>query len=289
MLAWDPSPANGSTPDVESVPPLLWSPGDNASQHDVYFGTDRTAVEEADASDATGIYRGRQSGTSYTPSESLEWGSGPYFWRIDQVNSDGSISTGRTWSFTVADFLLVDDFEGYTNDDAAGEAIWQHWIDGFDVPANGSQVGNLLPPYAEQTIVNDGSQSMPLAYNNTAGVTNSEASLTLSSPRDWTRHGVGVLSLSFRGIADNGAEPLYVALSNTAGGAAVVAHKDPSAATTGTWTEWRIDLSEFANKGIDLSNVDKIAIGLGTGSGAASAGGSGTIFIDSIRLYLLQP
>ena len=289
-LAWDPNPADGSTPDVDSALPLTWSPGDNASQHDVYFGNDETAVEEADASDTTGVYRGRQNGTTFSPAEGVEWGGGTHFWRIDQYNADGSISKGRIWSFTVADFVLVDDFESYSDDDAAGEAIWQHWIDGFDAPANGSQVGNMMPPYAERTIVHDGSQSMPLAYNNVAGVTNSESLLTLTSLRDWTRHDVVVLSLSFRGLADNSAEPLYVALSNPgAPGQAVVVHSDPSAATVSTWTEWRIDLSEFANKGINLSNVDKIAIGLGAGSGVTSAGGSGTMFIDSIRLYRLQP
>ncbi|MHC4570276.1 MAG: hypothetical protein ACYTE3_31550, partial [Planctomycetota bacterium] len=83
--------------------------------------------------------------------------------------------------------------------DAAGEAIWQHWIDGFGIPTNGAQAGYLVPPYAEQTIVNGGGQSMPLLYDNTAGVRNSEAVLALTAPRNWTNHGVAVLSLSFRG------------------------------------------------------------------------------------------
>jgi len=33
---------------------LGWSPGDNAAQHDVYFGTDKDAVDNADASDTNG-------------------------------------------------------------------------------------------------------------------------------------------------------------------------------------------------------------------------------------------
>jgi hypothetical protein len=178
----------------------------------------------------------------------------------------------------------VDDFESYTDDDPNNEAIWQTWIDGFGVADNGAQVGYLLPPYAEQTIVHGGSQSMPLMYVNEGGVTNSEAAMTLTAPRDWTQAGVAELSLWFRGSSDNAPEPLYAAISNSAGSPAVSAHEDPSAATAHSWTQWRVSLQVFADQGINLTNVDKIAIGLGSKAGAA-AGGSGTLFIDDIRLY----
>ena len=285
LVAWNPSPANGSMPDIDAALPLSWSPGDNASQHDVYFGTDRDVVDDAAASDATGVYRGRQNATTYTPPEGIEWGGGPYYWRIDEVNTDGTITKGVIWSFTVADFILVDDFESYSDDDANNEAIWQHWIDGFGVPGNGSQVGNLLPPYAERTIVHSGTQSMPLRYDNTLSITNSEASLTLTTPRDWTRHGLTDLSLWFQGDPANPAEPLYVAVSNASGSPAVAANDDPAAATIAVWTEWRIPLQEFSDKGINLKNVDKIAIGLGNKAGVAAPGGTGTIYVDDIRLY----
>ena len=36
---------------------------------------------------------------------------------------------------------------------------------------------------------------------------------------------------------------------------------------------------------INLTNVNEIAIGLGNKANMASAGGSGTIYIDDIRLY----
>jgi len=87
------------------------------------------------------------------------------------------------------------------------------------------------------------------------------------------------------GIASNAAEPLYVAISNSAGSPGVVAHDDPSAATMTDWTEWRIPLQAFADQGINLTNVDKIAIGLGSKSGVVTSGGSGTVYIDDIRLY----
>ena len=72
--------------------------------------------------------------------------------------------------------------------------------------------------------------------------------------------------------------------SNAAGAPAIVAYDDAAAATSSRWTEWRIALQAFADQGIDLTNVDKIAIGLGSKGGTA-AGGSGTMYIDDIRLY----
>ncbi|HCO95838.1 MAG TPA: hypothetical protein DIU00_18155, partial [Phycisphaerales bacterium] len=86
------------------------------------------------------------------------------------------------------------------------------------------------------------------------------------------------------GIASNDAELLYVAVSNSAGTPAVVAYDDPAAATTDIWTEWVIPLSAFADQGINLANVDRIAIGLGTQGNMAIPGGSGKMFFDDIRL-----
>jgi len=285
LVAWEPSPSNGSTPDIENALPLTWSAGDEATQHDVYFGVDQDAVDLADTSDTSGIYRGRQNAVSYTPSEGVEWAGGPYFWRIDEINADGTVTKGRLWAFTVADFILVDDFEGYTNDDAAGEAIWQSWIDGFGVADNGAQVGNLVPPYSEHTIVHSGSQSMPLMYNNSLGVTNSEAVFAFASSRDWTQHNLANLSLWFRGDSANAPEPFYIIVGDNAGTGAIAVISDPGVTQITTWTEWTLQLKPFADIGVDLTNVGGIMIGLGTKGNPAATGGSGTMYIDDIRLY----
>jgi hypothetical protein len=87
------------------------------------------------------------------------------------------------------------------------------------------------------------------------------------------------------GIASNAAEPLYVAISNAGGAPVIVANSDPAAATIDAWTEWRVPLQAFADQGVNLTNVDKIAIGLGSKSGTTTAGGTGTMYIDDIRLY----
>jgi hypothetical protein len=87
------------------------------------------------------------------------------------------------------------------------------------------------------------------------------------------------------GIASNAAEPLYVAVSNAAGVAAVVINDNPAAAQIETWTEWVIPLQTFADQGISLNDIDRIAIGLGTKGTTTVPGGSGKMFIDDIRLY----
>ena len=108
--------------------------------------------------------------------------------------------------------------------------------------------------------------------------------MTLTAPRDWTQAGVVNLSLWFRGNSDNAVEPLYVAISNTTGAPAVMAYEDLNAARAFIWTQWVIPLQDFVDQDIDLDNVDKIAIGVGSKAGAAT-GGSGTMYIDDIRLY----
>ena len=262
---------------------LSWTPADSAASHQLYFGTDKAAVRNADAGAPESKGSVALGAESYDPG--LLEPETSYYWRVDEVDGQGNTSKGPLWIFTTDSSLLVDDFEGYTDDDVAGEAIWQTWIDGFGIADNGAQVGYLMPPYAEQTIVHGGSQSMPLMYINEAGVTNSEASLTLTTPKDWTQAGVTELSIWSRGNSSNAAEPLYVAVSNAAGAPAIAVHGDANAAQIGAWMEWRIALQAFADQGINLTNVDKIAIGLGTKAGMAAPGGSGTIYIDDIRLY----
>ena len=126
---------------------------------------------------------------------------------------------------------------------------------------------------------------MPLLYANETGVTNSEAVLTLTAPRDWTSEGVGQLSLWVRGNVANAPEPLYVAIANNTGAPAVMAHDDANVAQKPPWRQWIIPLQAFADQGVNLTNVNSIAIGLGSKSGTAAISGSGTIFIDDIRLY----
>jgi len=261
-------PVNGAV-DVSQTPVLTWSPGFGAS-HEVYFGTDPASLELKGS--------GNLGSESFEPGQ-LEWNT-TYYWRIDEANNANADSPwiGPLWSFTTANFLIVDDMESY-NDINEGEPgsnrIYLAWIDGFENPAvNGSVVGNLNPPIAEQTIVHSGNQSMPMSYDNNVG--KSEATLTLTSNRDWTVNGVSTLTIWFRGSSSNTTEQLYVTLN----GNARIDHDDPDAAMITSWTAWNIDLQKFADQGVNLANVNSITLGLGS-----VTGGTGKMYFDDIRLY----
>jgi len=257
-------PANGAV-DVTQTPVLTWAPGLGAS-HEIYFGADEASLELKGS--------GNLGEESFEPGQ-LEWNT-TYYWRVDEANSPNADSpwTGPLWSFTTANFLIIDDMESY-NDINEGEPgsnrIYLAWVDGFDNPAiNGSVVGNDVAPFAEQTIVHGGLQSMPMAYDNAVG--KSEATLTLTSNKDWTVNGVTTLTIWFRGASGNAAESLYVALN----GGTPVTNDDPEAATRTSWTEWNIDLQAF---GTNLANVNSITLGL-----SSVTGGTGIMYFDDIRL-----
>ncbi len=193
-------PVNGAT-GVIHTPTLRWTAGDGAVNHYVYFGSDYNDVANANIH-TPGIYRGQQDldDTTYVPSEApLEWNK-TYYWRIDERSVDGSINIGHIWSFTTADYIILDWFEDYI--DYQPNRIFDTWVDGWGIAENGSQVGYSTPPFAELTVVNAGFQSMPLFYTNIDGVAYSEATRVFDAPlNDWTRENVQTLTLFFRGYA----------------------------------------------------------------------------------------
>jgi hypothetical protein len=482
VKASSPTPRSSSV-DVRQNIDLSWGPGDSATAHELYFGTDENAVRNATT--ASPEYKGTIAlgAEAYDPGK-LKWAT-TYYWRVDEINptKPGSPWIGNIWSFTTADFLIIDNFETY---DSGANQIWFSWHDGlgygtpgvdtyFAGNGTGAAVGDeTTPSFTEETIVHGGSKSMPLAYDNNKQdyAKYSEVELTLTSPRDWTEGGAAELSIWFQGrpasvgsfveapfgtysitatgadiwnqsdefhfafktlagigsieaqilsvdntdpwakagvmiretldagsahammvltpasgvsfqrrpdegsdsfssddtsgitapywvkierdlagnfsayssangsvwqklgvaepiqmctnvyiglavtahnptatceavfsnvtitgtvsqqwmnqdigIASNDTEPLYVAVSNSAGTPAVIVHDDPAAATINSWTEWVIPLQAFANRGINLTDMDKIAIGLGTQGNMTVPGGKGKMYIDDIRLY----
>jgi hypothetical protein len=199
-----------------------------------------------------------------------------YYWRVDEINQAETPSSweGDLWYFTTSSFLVVDDFESYTDDIEAGETIWQTWGDGLEDPQNGgSQVGYGAAPFAEQTIIHGGRQSMPISYNNLAAPFYSEAVRTFAVPQGWTKAGVTTLTLYFYGDPANSAgEQMYVKIN----GVEVPYDGAFSNLTHGIWQPWNIDLSSLV--GVDLQNVTEFIIGLKDG------GGSGIVYFDDIRL-----
>lgn len=262
VLAREPQPASGAM-DVPVETLLDWRGGREAVSHEVLLGTDPEGLTLIDV----------VIDSQYDPGV-LDLGT-TYYWRIDEVNESVSPSVwvGDVWSFSTQDYLVVDDFESYTNDIDAGEAIFQTWLDGFDDSANGSQVGYLNAPFAEQAIVRSGKQAMPLYFDNTS-VPTSVAELDLRG-QDWTRAGIQTLVLYFRGAADNTGGRIYVEINGTK----VVYSGADDVLTKPIWRQWNIDL---ATVGINLDNVTTLAVGV-------DGGGSGLVYVDDILLYRMAP
>jgi hypothetical protein len=95
--AYNPYPPNGATRVNDDVI-LSWTAGLNAILHDVYLGIDRNVVTNANTSSA--VYRGRQAATSFNPPGDYVRDNGSYYWRIDEIASDGKIVPGEVWSFS---------------------------------------------------------------------------------------------------------------------------------------------------------------------------------------------
>jgi hypothetical protein len=275
-LAGNPVPDRNTLVDIRDISSLSFSAGDGAASHDVYFGTDRDAV--AGAGNTAVEFQGNQAGTSLSLATLVEFGGGDYYWRVDEGAADGTVTAGTIWTFTVPDYLIVDDFESYNDlaeDDPASNRIYLTWIDGFGTTTNGAIAGNLDVPLMAPD--HSGVQAMPVSYDN-SGKT-SEVIKTLTSGKDWTVQDVTKLVVWFRGTSANAPERMYVALGN-----AVVYHPDDAATQDTGWNEWVIDLQESANQGLNLADVASITIGFGTRNVPVATGGIGTVEFDDIGL-----
>jgi len=263
VQAFEPVPADDAT-GVSINATLNWRPGREATSHEVYLGTDAAAV-------ADGTVSGHAvTDHSYAPEELML--ATEYFWKVDELGDSGTYA-GDVWTFTTEEYTVVDDFESYTDDMDAEEAVFQTWIDGYGVDTNGSLVG--IDPavggtFCESTIVHGGSQSMPIFYDNSGGATHAEAKRTFDDAQNWNASGIQGLSLWFRGATGN-TGTLYVKINNTK-----VPYDGPATDIgIAGWQRWSIVL---AGTGANLSNVTALTVGI------EGAGATGVLYVDDIRL-----
>ena len=279
--AQNPSPRHLSIADRTVNGPILsWEPGIYAASHDVYFGTDPNTVRDADNITPSAEFKGNQILASYDPGL-LELGQ-TYYWRIDEVNEaePNSPWKGSVWEFTIADYIVVDNFESY-NDIAFGEEgsnlVYMTWIDGFENPTvNGSTIGYVSGNSLETDNVHGGLQSVPFAYDNTTA-TYSEATVSIDAlgiDKDWTKENLKTLSIWFYGNPINTAsEQMYVKLND----AEMLYDGQLNLAL---WQEWSNDLAAFNT---DLGNVTTLRIGF---QRVGAIGNRGSVLLDDIRLHV---
>jgi len=273
VAARQPSPNSGAA-DVSIDATLIWRSGREAAEHNVYLSNDRQAVTDGAAPAVT------VNQASYSPS-SLILGT-TYVWRVDEVNQaeTPAVWPGDIWTFTTADYVVVDDFESYS--DASPNRVFQAWIDGAGFSpdelfpsgnaGNGSgalvgydpTVGSIM----EYKIIHGGRQAVPLAYDGL-----SEATRTFDPAQDWTRGGAKTLVLFFCGASANVPAELYAKINNIK----VAYNGNAGDLTSPEWKQWNIDLPPAAG----LGSVKTLTIGV--------SAGQGTLYIDDIRLYRSAP
>jgi hypothetical protein len=292
LLAGNPSPGNGAAVDIRDATTLSWTAGETAVSHNVYFGPDEDALE----------LQANQPGTSFSLASLVEFDGGDYYWRIDEVEADGTVQTGYVWTFTIPDYLIVDDFESYTN--YSPDRLFQAWIDGIGFspdewfpdgnPGNGTcaAVGHDIwsgdSEHLNGTIVesdnpHNGGQAMPLYYDNTVAPYYSKAERTWTTPQDWTVEGGTDLTLYIRGGFKNDPAPMYVMLGDNSGHTATVVHPDAAATAIIGWNEWKIPFTDFTSAGVAMTAVKTMSIGVGD-SAATAPGGAGVVYVDDVRV-----
>jgi len=103
--ATNPVPADGGQVGVGLR--LEWTAAARAASHNVYLGTEQDAVSAADT--AASLFRGRQNSKRFSLQGLVQPGT-QYFWRVDEVETDGTtIHKGAVWTFTVPGYLAIDD------------------------------------------------------------------------------------------------------------------------------------------------------------------------------------
>ena len=232
--AREPLPTDGET-GVDVVPVLSWRAGREAALHEVYVGTDR---EDLALVEITSEPEAELTG--------LEFGT-MYYWRINEVSEAEAANSweGNVWSFATREFAVVDDFESYTNADD-GTRIFETWLDRW-TNNTGATVGYLHIPFAEQSIVHSGGQSMPLTYDNSAAPFYSEAERDLDS-MDWLANGADTLRLFVSGRSPAFYETAEGTIQTTGIGIDIWS----------TWDEFRYAYKSLTGDGSMIARVDSL-------------------------------
>jgi len=110
-----PLPADGGLCDGKKVT-LAWMPGNGAQSHKVYLGADANNLEFIGEKAGSGLMSAQLSNLSRNTK---------YFWRVDEVDADGTVISGKVWSFTgpaLAGWWKFDEENGSVAKDSSDNA-----------------------------------------------------------------------------------------------------------------------------------------------------------------------
>ncbi len=282
--AKNPYPADGAN-DVPKNVVLKWMSGADCKYHDVYFGTSESAVEAATTA-TSGIYKTRINRTTEEWQEYDPVAANPqvgkwYFWRIDEVNT--LTVKGYVWGFKVANWILIDDFDFYAN----ATVLNTKWK-----PVDVDTTYLIVNKDANFAVDNN---SMQFEYTNDNPSYYAEAKRTYSTVQDWSYAGNSVtcLEINFFGDANNndgGSKvtrlldpPMYAKLSDGTK-TAQVNYPDINDCIEEWQHTWNIPLKNYSDKGVTLSKISTIILGMGDGKNTGGKQELGTIYFDDITV-----
>lgn len=187
-----------------------------------------------------------------------------------------------------------DSYKAYGGD--SGQWVWEVWADGLGGNGTGSTLGYQFEPIMSRGIVVGAGQALPLQYNNTgtfadlngklATVLVSEISRSFDPAQNFTRQGATALTLWVHGDQLNIMEPsdsLYLSVKDVAGQQTTVVVAPAASLLKSYWQQKTISLNALT--GVDLSQIDRITLGVGNLT-APQTGGFGTILLDDIVLTI---
>ncbi|MBN2591232.1 MAG: right-handed parallel beta-helix repeat-containing protein [Sedimentisphaerales bacterium] len=145
--AYYPYPADNAT-DVSNDIILSWSPGSiNPAAYDVYFGARFDDVNEATITNTLDVLVSAGQEPNYYNPGLLEYNK-LYFWRVDEIGSDGKITKSDIWSFSTK--------YQYPKSRACFPAETPVWADGKMVEISKVIAGQIVGK-ADSTISTSGS------------------------------------------------------------------------------------------------------------------------------------
>ena len=257
-VACCPNPVCGAI-GVSPYAKLTWSAGNGAGGQAIYLSPVAAEVRNAAAAVRYPV-QPADTNTFQPPALGLRR---TYYWRVDGTPED-------VWSFTVADRLVIEDFEAY---DLKEHFLYETW-----------QPRGWAGVSIEQGIVARCRQSMSFHYHYDS-TWFSEVARVFERPQDWAHAEAQVLQILLRGTAGNATRggQMYVTLGDGRAEQTVPYAGDMNVLADPRWSAWRIALAGFDK--INLANVTGIAIGVRSATMDPQDHGIGTIYLDDITLH----
>lgn len=189
---------------------------------------------------------------------------------------------GSVWSFTTADFRIIEDFEAYTSTPEL-YAVWEDW---HTLPEGGGEAHLVTSP------IHSGAQAMKFKYDWQSGIPVTRR--TYNTQQDWSKGGFVALDIWFYGDANdlvNTADDMYVTLGDDDNGDGDVNDKctiyyvadsggDGNDLVAKEWMVWYLSLEDFNDgNNVDPNRIKTITLGI-------TGGTTGQIYFDDLRLYV---